>query len=115
MSLGQRNYQRFLAQRLGGASVYLEGEGIEHCTLVDISVGGLRILFERPLAHGVLSTGCAIQGKVVIHTPPSDIVFTGKVAWNKSAPFMGEPATLVGVCFADYTPLPESLLRLVSE
>lgn len=82
---------------------------------MDISAGGLRLLFERELAQGVLQTGAVVQGVVRSGERGFELNFEGKVAWNRRAALVGEPATTVGVTFLEYTELPAALLHLIDD
>lgn len=82
---------------------------------MDISVGGLRLLFERVLPESSLGTGAQVQGLIESSAPGFALNFKGKVVWNRRAALVGEAATMIGVSFQDYTELPESLLHLIDD
>lgn len=115
MSTGQRQFKRLFAQKLGATTVSLNGSPQEPCTLMDISVGGLRLLFERVLTGNSLETGAPVQGLIRSSEPVFELNFDGKVVWNRRAALVGEAATMIGVAFLDYTDLPEVLLHLIDD
>lgn len=115
MVASQRQYKRLLAQRLGGTRVRLVNPQFENCTLVDISVGGMRLLFDQPLKSDTLRPNDAVSGELTSQDPVFNVTFSGKVVWNRPSALLGEPATLVGICFSDYIPLPDSLMHLIDD
>ncbi|HMV35958.1 MAG TPA: PilZ domain-containing protein [Turneriella sp.] len=115
MSTGQRQFKRLFAQRLGATTVSLNGSPQEPCTLMDISVGGLRLLFERVLPEETFGAGAPVKGKIQSSEPGFVLNFEGKVVWNRRAALVGEAATMIGVTFLDYTDLPETLLHLIDD
>ncbi len=93
----------------------MNGSPHEACTLMDISVGGVRLLFERVLPDGFLSTGAAVEGRINSSEPGFELAFRGKVVWNRRAALVGEAATMIGVAFLDYTELPAVLLHIIDD
>jgi hypothetical protein len=115
MSTVQRQYKRLFAQRLGATTVSLDASPQEPCTLMDISAGGLRLLFERVLPESFLGTGAKIQGTIESSAAGFVLNFEGKVVWNRRAALVGDAASMIGVSFLGYTELPESLLHLIDD
>lgn len=83
---------------------------IEDAVLADISVGGMKILISAPLTE--VAKGTAVQGEIHHENPAFHLVFEGRIAWIKPAPG-SEAATVLGIQFSDYTPLPDALMNLV--
>lgn len=110
-----RHDKRLPGQRIGNAKVALTLPGTYPCTLLDISVGGLKLLFDGNAAAELFTPGKPIEGKIVGEAPSFQIAFSGKIIWNRASALMGEPATLAGVAFADYTPLPDALMHLIED
>lgn len=82
---------------------------------MDISAGGLRLLFDRVLPDTILPTGALVRGLVRSNQPGFEFNFQGKVVWNRRAALVGEAATMIGVAFLDYTELPEVLLNQIDD
>lgn len=78
--------------------------------LVDISVGGMKILLERLPAGVSLQPGTAVAGHIESENPAFRMDFTATVAWQRPA---DATAVALGLRFADYTPLPDPLMHLL--
>lgn len=115
MPPGQRVHKRLQAQRLGATLVRLENFQNNTCALLDISVGGLRLLFENALPQAALHAGDILKGEIESSDVPFRLHFTGRVVWLNRAALLGEPATMVGLAFDSRPEFPENLLRLVEE
>ncbi len=81
--------------------------------LADISVGGMKIIIEAPMATSEVQAGAAVRGEVHNENPAFHLVFEGRIAWSKQSALADEVTTVLGVQFADYTPLPDALMNLV--
>lgn len=110
MSPEHRRFERILAQRFGGCTVRLNTPSVANAVLADISVGGMKIMISAPLADAL--KGTAVQGEIHHENPAFHLVFEGRIAWSKTVP-EGDTAAILGIQFADYTPLPEALMNLV--
>lgn len=110
MSTEHRRFERVLAQRFGGCTVRLNTPSVANAVLADISVGGMKIMVDAPLAEA--AKGSVVQGEIHHENPAFHLVFEGSIAWSKTAPG-GDAATILGIQFGDYTPLPDALMNLV--
>ena len=109
----QRHFKRVLARRFGGCRVQLKVPEAADAMLVDISVGGMKILLEKDLPESAVATGTPVSGEVGSENPAFRMTFSGTVAWQRQQPLDGKMATAIGLRFADYTPLPDALMNLV--
>lgn len=113
MSAEQRQFKRVLAQRFGGCVVKLHEPRQVTAVLVDISVGGMKILIEHSHGPGGLQQGAAVLGQLHNDNPAFHMGIQATVAWLRPTVIDNEEAFLLGLRFADYTELPEALMHLI--
>jgi c-di-GMP-binding flagellar brake protein YcgR len=113
MGMDQRHFKRILAQRFGGCYVKLQTPEISEAILVDISVGGMKILIEKELPETVVAKGTAASGEIGSQNPAFRMSFSATIAWQRNSALDGTMTTALGLQFADYTPLPDALMNLV--
>jgi hypothetical protein len=113
MGMDQRHFKRILAQRFGRCSVKLQTPGIGDALLVDISVGGMKILLEKDIPESMVAVGTAVNGEIGSENPAFRMSFSATIVWRRSSMLDGTMTTALGLCFADYTPLPDALINLV--
>lgn len=113
MSTEHRRFQRILAQRFGGCTVRLDTPPVAHAILTDISVGGMKIIIDTQVTANSVQAGAVVSGKVHNENPAFELVFEGRIAWSTQSVLAGDITTVLGVQFADYTPLPDALMNLV--
>jgi c-di-GMP-binding flagellar brake protein YcgR len=108
-----RGFKRVLAQRLGHCRVNLAVPAAVEAVLVDISVGGMKILLEHDISASQLTPGATVSGEVTDDDPPFVLPFDASVAWQRPSELDGQAATALGLRFAAYTELPDALFQLI--
>lgn len=73
----------------------------------------MKIMIAAPLSGDAMQTGAAVRGDIHNEKPAFHLVFEGRIAWSKQSVLAGDATTVLGVQFADYTPLPDALMNLV--
>lgn len=73
----------------------------------------MKIMIAAPLSSHDAQTGTAVRGEIRNENPAFHLVFEGRIAWSKQSVLAGDITTVLGVQFADYTPLPDALMNLV--
>lgn len=112
MGVEQRHFKRVLGQRFGNCRVHLASPVAAEATLVDISVGGMKLIVEKN-TEAAMASGTPVNGEVANENPAFQMSFSASVAWLRPSFIDGEAATAVGLQFKDYTPLPDALMNLI--
>lgn len=110
MGTEHRQFIRILAQRFSGCTVRFDKPMFLHATLADISVGGMKIILDAPFSEADTRVGTLATGEIQNSNSEFRFSFSGKIAWCRRS---GEAGAILGLQFADYTALPESLMNLV--
>lgn len=113
MGIDQRHFKRILAQRFGGCYVKLQNPEIDRALLIDISVGGMKILIEKEIPETLITQGSVAGGEIGGENPVFRMAFSATVAWRRSSVLDGTMTTALGLRFEDYMALPDVLMNLV--
>ncbi len=73
----------------------------------------MKIMVERDIPEAQIATGAVATGEIGSQNPEFRMSFSATVAWRRSSVLDGTVTTALGLCFADYTELPDALMNLV--